>query len=78
MLVVMVRRKSKAEYEAFVRAVAKTVKPGTIIGRRADGLAVDEEEHFYICKQCGQGVDKCDLGLVFHHEVPGHKPLPEN
>ena len=78
MLVVMVRHQSRAEYEAFVRAVAKTVRPGTIMGRRADGLAVDEEEHFYICKQCGQGVDKRDLGAVFYHEVPGHKPLPEN
>lgn len=77
MLVVMVR-KSRAEYEAFVRAVVKTVKPGTIRGSRADGLAVDEEQHFYVCKQCGQGVDKRDLGQVFHHEISGHQPLPEN
>jgi hypothetical protein len=74
----MVRRKSRAEYEAFVRAITKTIRPGTISGHRADGLAVAEEQHFCVCPQSGQGVDKRDLGAVFYHEVPGHKPLPEN
>jgi hypothetical protein len=33
---------------------------------------------FTSVKQCGLGVDKRDLGAAFYHEVPGHKPLPEN
>src|SRR5436189_6354691 len=36
----------------------------------------DEIVHFYICKACGQPVDKRDLGQVFHHEDEGHAPLP--
>jgi len=38
----------------------------------------DEAEHFYICKACGQAVDKRQLGDVFHHEEPGHRPIPQN
>lgn len=44
-----------------------------------DGLEpepADEREHFYICKACGQAVDKRRLGDVFHHEEPGHEPIP--
>ena len=40
------------------------------------GPAVNESEHFYICKVCGQAVDKRRLGDVFHHEEAGHEPLP--
>ena len=69
---------NKAEWEAFARRAAKRIKPGTIRGRRADNLPVGEEQHFYACPKCGQPVDKRDLGQVFHHEVPGHEPLPEN
>lgn len=69
MLEGMIRRQSILEYEAFIRAVAKTVKPGTTFA---------EEEHVYACQQCGQGVDRRNLGQVFHHELPGHQPLPEN
>ena len=36
----------------------------------------DEAAHFYVCKACGQSVDKRRLGDVFHHEEPGHEPLP--
>jgi hypothetical protein len=35
----------------------------------------DEAEHFYVCKACGQAVDKRRLGDVFHHEEAGHEPL---
>ena len=35
----------------------------------------DESEHFYVCAVCGQAVDMRDLGEVFHHETPGHKPI---
>lgn len=66
------------DYEAFARRMAERIKPGTIRGRRADNLPVGEEQHFYVCKQCGQALDMRDLGQVFHHEAPGHSPLPEN
>jgi len=42
------------------------------------GIQVDEIEHFYICKTCGQAVDKRRLGDVFHHEEKGHAPIPAN
>lgn len=51
------------------------LKPN-LIGERTDGAPVDEARHFYGCKACGQPVDKRDLAAVFHHEEPGHKPLP--
>jgi hypothetical protein len=38
----------------------------------------DESAHFYVCKACGQAVDKRRLGDVFHHEEPGHAPIPAN
>lgn len=43
---------------------------------RVGGDPANEVEHFYICLACGQAVDKRDLGEVFHHEMPGHEPLP--
>jgi hypothetical protein len=42
------------------------------------GAPVDESEHFYVCKTCGQAVDKRRLGDVFHHEEPDHEPIPPN
>lgn len=37
---------------------------------------LDEEiEHFYVCDECGQTVDRRRLGDVLYHEEPGHKPL---
>ena len=74
----MRRRIPKREFVAFARAMAERYKPGANIGRRLGGEPVSEEQHFYLCKQCGQAVDKRDLGAVFYYEVPGHKPLPEN
>jgi hypothetical protein len=38
----------------------------------------NEADHFYICKACGQAVDKRRLGDVFHHEEAGHEPIPTN
>lgn len=35
----------------------------------------DEAQHFYVCEECGQAVDKRRLGDVLHHEEPGHAPL---
>jgi hypothetical protein len=47
------------------------------IGERLGGEpAAGEIGHFYLCKACGQPVDKRDLAAVFHHEEPGHEPLP--
>ena len=48
----------------------------TFIGERIDGDHLEETRHFYPCPTCGQPVDKRDLAAVFHHEEPGHKPLP--
>ena len=75
----MKRKKlSKEEYEAMAKRIAERVQPGTIVGRRAGSIPEREQEHFYLCKACGQAVDMRDLGQVFHHEVPAHSPLPEN
>lgn len=41
-----------------------------------EGEPIDEARHFYRCPQCGQAVDKRDLGEVAHHEVRGHLPIP--
>lgn len=43
---------------------------GRIVGDEPD----NEADHFYICAECGQAIDKRDLGQVFHHEEPGHDP----
>jgi hypothetical protein len=59
----------------MVRAAARKVKPGQIIGYRMGGDPATESEHFYTCKKCDQAVDKRDLGQVFHHEKPNHQPL---
>lgn len=47
-----------------------------IVGERIGGEPADEAEHFYLCKACQQPVDMRDLAAVFHHEEPGHEPLP--
>ncbi|HVK41705.1 MAG TPA: hypothetical protein VM471_04440 [Phenylobacterium sp.] len=47
------------------------------LGERVDGDPIDERQHVYPCKACGQDVDKRDLGAVMHHEESGHQPLPE-
>jgi hypothetical protein len=47
-------------------------------GKQIGGEPADESEHFYVCKACGQAVDKRDLFAVLHHEAEGHKPLPMN
>jgi hypothetical protein len=50
---------------------------GRFIGERLDGdPPAGEIGHFYLCKACQQAVDRRDLGAVFHHEIPGHQPLP--
>lgn len=46
------------------------------IGEREGGDPADEAEHFYLCPACQQPVDMRDLAAVFHHEEPGHTPLP--
>ena len=47
-----------------------------VLGERVGGDPADEAEHFYLCKACQQPVDMRDLAAVFHHEKPGHEPLP--
>jgi len=46
------------------------------LGQRVGGDPADEAEHFYLCQACQQPVDMRDLAAVFHHEEPGHGPLP--
>jgi len=38
----------------------------------------NEADHFHTCAECGQAVDRRDLGEVFHHEDAGHEPLPSH
>jgi hypothetical protein len=40
------------------------------------GVPADEIKHFYVCKVCGQAVDKRRLGDVLHHEYAEHEPIP--
>jgi hypothetical protein len=47
-----------------------------IVGDRIGGAPDDEAAHFYWCPECGQAVDKRDLGQAFHHDQPGHELLP--
>jgi len=35
----------------------------------------DERDHFYVCAECGEAVDRRDLAQVIHHEQPGHEPM---
>jgi hypothetical protein len=44
--------------------------------KRLGDEPADEAAHFYICKACGQAVNKRKLGDVFYHEEPGHRPIP--
>jgi Fe2+ or Zn2+ uptake regulation protein len=59
----------------------KTDNFGTgFVGVRIDSVTREpiecpEHEHFFVCTECGQSVDRRDLGQVFHHEEPGHEKL---
>ena len=46
-----------------------------IIGRIVGPEPENEADHFIVCAECGQAIDCRNLGDVFHHEEPGHKPL---
>ena len=46
-----------------------------VIGYALDST-VDDAEHFFPCPECGQPIDCRDLAAVFHHNDPGHEPLP--
>jgi hypothetical protein len=55
--------------------MSKINNPGKgIKGIRLGGEPKDESEHFYACAECGQLVDRRDLGQVLHHEDKGHDP----
>ena len=37
----------------------------------------DATDHFFVCSECGQAVDRRRLGDVMYHELqPDHEPLP--
>jgi hypothetical protein len=48
---------------------------GLIVGERIGAEPKDEATYFFVCKNCGQAVDRRDLGQVFHHRVHEHKRL---
>jgi hypothetical protein len=54
-----------------VLAAARRTSPGIFAGMEA----VDEGEHFYRCRHCGQAVDYRELGDVLYHDRAGHGPL---
>ena len=47
------------------------------IGQRNDGLdsSRDNPDNYITCAECKQSIFMGDLGEVFHHEDPGHKPI---
>ncbi|WFP74478.1 hypothetical protein [Mesorhizobium sp. WSM4906] len=49
-----------------------------IKGTRHGGEQTNEVEHFYVCRTCGQSVDRRDLRQVIWHERPDHKPLEQD
>jgi hypothetical protein len=58
--------------------MAFIVKRGRRRYRRQGGEPISEAEHFYRCKECGQLVDRRDLGMVFAHlglrRIPKKRP----
>jgi hypothetical protein len=52
-----------------------------IVGRRIEPKTrqpvkvMDERDHYFICPDCGQAVDKRDLGEVLHHADEEHARL---
>jgi hypothetical protein len=45
-------------------------------GRRAKSNFLGSSLPIVRCGACGQPFDCRDLGQVFHHETPGHAPIP--
>ena len=60
----------------MARKVIDREELNALRSERMAGEPEDERVHFYVCKACGQAVDKRNLGDVFHHEEAGHSPLP--
>lgn len=49
--------------------------------KRAGGISADPQDelkHFYVCKLCGQAVDRRNGRDVLYHKEPGHGPLPSD
>jgi hypothetical protein len=42
------------------------------------GDPAGELKYFYVCKICGQAVDRRNRNDVRYHEQPDHKPLPSD
>lgn len=45
------------------------------IAKHFDARISHRRELSYRCGGCGQRVNARDLGQVFHHETPGHRPI---
>ena len=46
------------------------------IAKQFDAPFAHQRELSYRCGVCAQRVNARDLGQVFHHETPGHRPIP--
>ena len=47
-----------------------------IIGDCLNAEVTDPADHVMLCPECLQPIDCRDLTAVFHHNRPGHEPLP--
>lgn len=45
------------------------------VGKYVGARTPTDAQHYYLCKSCGQAVDKRDLAAVLHHDVARHEPL---
>jgi hypothetical protein len=55
-----------------------SIRQRGIRGERVGSEPADESEHFMICPECGQAIDRRDLAQVFEHADIGHKPTKAN
>jgi hypothetical protein len=46
------------------------------VAKQFDAPFSHQRELSYRCGVCAQRVNARDLGQVFHHETPGHRPIP--
>ena len=47
-----------------------------VIGEGLNAGVTGPADHFMLCPGCLQPIDCRDLAALFHHNQPGHEPLP--
>jgi len=47
-----------------------------LVAKQFDPPFDHQQDLTYVCAACRQRVHARDLGQVFHHETPGHRPIP--